>query len=514
MNKLLLIYVFALLALICARDTFGQSGVARLEFPAELEKSPYQVITLDEKGLLLFFAQDQFIGEDDRSWHFTMYDTNLFTHWETNVPVPDGARYRGYHVMDSTLFLFFLNPEKVKRIDDNYQVSVLKLGSGVIDHFKGYLPDISEVKGFLVSNDKVYIAADLESEQAALFTLDLIRQSRNEFYTDMQDETYVEDLQVDPYTGMVLMVVSNYLSRKQNRLLLMQIDLNGNLINTYPVDVTLPSRYLNSARVMATAPSSYLLLGTYSNFASRIPTSTEYYGLESAGFFVTRFEEGEQQFINYINLLELSNLRPSMSARDYLKIARKKKKDEVEYSADYELLLRPLKRHKDQYILTAEAFYPDFRTVSDISYDYWGRPITHTYTVFEGYRMFQSILVSFDTEGNLLWDNSMELTNIKTLDLSPRSGFFLDDKMVILFFNDGNRIRLRAFSGNAVIEEALLTELATSYRGDKIVELGNNYMKRWYDDHFICYGYHTIRNNLLTEKESRTVFYINKVIFE
>ena len=43
-----------------------------------------------------------------------------------------------------------------------------------------------------------------------------------------------------------------------------------------------------------------------------------------------------------------------------------------------------------------EAFYPEFRTVSDISYDYWGRPVTQTYTVFDGYRFFNSILAAFN----------------------------------------------------------------------------------------------------------------------
>jgi hypothetical protein len=218
--------------------------------------------------------------------------------------------------------------------------------------------------------------------------------------------------------------------------------------------------------------------------------------------------------MNYYNIMELQNLRPSMSARDYLKLAKKKNRQEAEYSADYEMTLHPISQVDNQYVIMAEAFYPDFRTVSDISYDYWGRPITHTYTVFEGYRIFQSILLGFDAEGTLLWDNSLELSNIKTLDLSYRSGYHFEGKPVVLFFNDGSKISFNAFAENAVIEGVSYTELDTSYRGDKVVELGNNFMDEWYDGYYLCYGYHTIRNHLLAENEMRTVFYINKIIFE
>jgi hypothetical protein len=514
MKRLLVFSVIILSAMWGSNLSYAQTGVMRVEFPAELEKNPYEVAPLEDYGLLMFYAQPELIGEVNRSWHFTLYDTNLFIQWEADIPILDGARYKGYHLEDSTLYLFFFNPGKSKSTLDNYQVSALEITSGIIDHFTGYLPEVDEVRGFLVQDGTAIIACDLLNEQVGVYLIEIQRQSTRSYVTDFPDQNFLEDLQYDSYSGSLLVIISNFVSRKQNRLLLLRLGMNGDLLGSYPVEVVLPSKYLNSARVYSAGPAEYMVIGTYSNFASKIPGKNEYFGLESAGFFITRFEDGAQQFMNYYNFMELQNLRPAMSARDYLKLAKRKNRNEEEYSADYEMTMRPISSENNQFIIMAEAFYPDFRTVSDISYDYWGRPITHTYTVFEGYRIFQSLLLGFDIDGNLLWDNSLELSNIKTLDLSFRSGYHFEGKPAVLYFNDGIKVSFSAFAGNALIEGVNYSELDTSYRGDKIVELGNNYMEPWYDGYYLCYGYHTIRNNLLAEQEMRTVFYINKIIFE
>jgi glutamate 5-kinase len=57
-------------------------------------------------------------------------------------------------------------------------------------------------------------------------------------------------------------------------------------------------------------------------------------------------------------------------------------------------------------------------------------------------------------------------------------------------------------------------DLETAREGDKITAIGQNRLVHWYDYYFLAYGYHTIQNNLLTEKNQRTVFYINKIALE
>jgi len=514
MKNCLLNIFLPLLLLLSSQATNAQTGVMRLEFPAEIGKNPYKLVPLGEEGFLLIYAQNEMLSESNRSWHFAHYDTNLFQKWEADVPVLDGAPFEMSCLDDGRLYFLFFNNGKVKAGMDNYQISELEISSGIINHFTGLLMHVSDIKGFLVSQGKALLACHLQNEKSALYYIQLPSLSVKEYLVDYPDQNFIEDLQADRYTGSVMLVISNYISRKQNRLAVLNLDWNGELLNIYPLEVVLPSKYLNTAKVYPIGPSNYLVIGTYSNYASKIPGSNEYYGLESAGFFITRLEEGVQQYMNYYNLFELSNLRSTISARDYLKLSKKKNKDEEEYSADYELLVHPVSKIKDQFVLMSEGFYPDFRTVSDISYDYWGRPITHTYTVFEGYRIFKAILLGFDQEGELLWDNSMDMSNINTQVLSTRGGYLSDGKPVVLYYNDGNKISMKAYAGNALIEGFDYVELDTSETGDKVVELGDNFMEQWYGNYFLCYGYHTVNNSLKAGNAKRTVFYINKIVFE
>ena len=95
MNRWTIISLFFLTVIFCGQPVSAQTGVMRLEFPAELEKNPYEVVPLEEYGLLMFYAQPDLIGETDRSWHFTFYDTSLFIQWEA-LPETDFTAYRLY----------------------------------------------------------------------------------------------------------------------------------------------------------------------------------------------------------------------------------------------------------------------------------------------------------------------------------------------------------------------------------------------------------------------------------
>jgi hypothetical protein len=514
MKKLLLTILALLFTLALTRLANAQSGVVRLEFPAEIDKTPYEILPLKESGILFFNALDELTEEGNRNWYFAQYDTNLVRKWDARVPVLDGATYQFSQAGQDKVYLFFINTGKIKGGGDNYQLSELEFSTGIVNHYTGLIPGISEVKGLIVHGNTAVIACNTDDEQAVVHFIDIQGKSIQSYICPLPDQNFVEDLRFNSFNGSVMLLMSNFLSRKQEKLRLVSLDMKGTVLSDLPVEAVLPSKFLNSARICAADPSNVMVIGTYGNYAAKIPGSTDYYGIESAGFFVTRFKEGVQQYMNYYNFLELQNLRTAISAKDYMKLSKKKTKEEPDYSADYELLLHPIESVNGYFVNMAESYYPDFRTVSDISYDYWGRPITHTYTVFEGFRIFQSILLAFDMEGNLLWDNSLDLSNINTTELSWRAGYFFDGKPAILYFNDGVKITFRAFAENAEIEGFTYAELDTSESGDKVVELGDNFMVSWYGNNFLCFGYHTIRNSLKAENEKRTVFYINKIVFE
>jgi hypothetical protein len=284
----------------------------------------------------------------------------------------------------------------------------------------------------------------------------------------------------------------------------------------YDVEIlpVITGKFLNTARIYESDSAHYFLIGTYGNIAAKIPSPNEYFGIESTGVFATRIFSKKQEFMNYYNFMEFKNLRAGASARDFYRLQKKKERESPEYSMNYELLTHDPELHDSTLTIMMEAFYPEFRTESDISYDYWGRPVTQTYTIFDGYRFFNCILAGFNLNGELAWDNSLEVNIAPTDNLGKKTAYFFDGRPAILFYNDGSKISYRISLENAELEPFTKLDLETSKGGDKITAIGQNHIIHWYDYYFLAYGYHTIQNNLVTEKNERTVFYINKISLE
>jgi hypothetical protein len=509
MKKLLCILLF-----YATLQGFSQTGVVRLEFEASINSDIYEMVPLGNQGFLVFYETTEKAGEESKYWFFQFYGPAFEEIWKANVPVVNGARYQDYFRSDSLLHLFFLNDGKVKSGKENFQLLTLDLNNQVSYETKGSLPAESSYIRFCVAGSKIFLGLNIKSEQASLFSIDLDSKTVSEFRITYPDENLIEDLVYDPGENLLLGVISNYLSHKQNKMYLLALADDASFRYDLEILPVITGKYLNSARISIIDSAKYMLTGTYGNIASKMASQNEYFGEESSGVFATIVGNRKQEMMNYYNFMEFRNLRAGVSARDYYRLQKKKERESPEYSMNYELLLHVPELHDSTIVMMMDAYYPEFRTVSDISYDYWGRPVTHTYSVFDGFRFFNSLLTGFNLKGELLWDNSLEINIAPTNHLDQKAAYFFDGEPAILYYNDGSKIAYRICLENAELEPFTKLDLETSQLGDKITAVGQNRLIHWYGYNFLAYGYHTIQNNLLTDKNERTVFYINKISLE
>lgn len=506
--------LFFISLLLISLSGFSQTGVVRLEFEAAINSDIYQLIPLGEQGFLVFYETKEEVGDKSKNWFFTFYDPSFSEVWKANIPVVEGAEYQDFYRIDSLLYVFFLNTGKVRSQSDNFQLLSIDLANKVSYETKGNLPSESNFVKFCVGGAKVFLGLNLKNDQAALFSIDPETNLVNEFRLSYPDQNFIEDMIYDPYQEKLISVASNYLSRRQNKLYMLVLSPDASFSYDMEISPVLNGKYLNTAQLCMTDSSHTMLLGTYSTFASKIPSSNEYFGIESTGVYTTRIHNRKQEFVNYYNFTEFRNLRAGVSARDFYKLQKKKDREANEYSVNYEVLSHDPELRDSTLVIMLEAFYPEFRTVSDISYDYWGRPVTHSYSVFDGYRFFNSILTGFNLDGELIWDNSLEINIVPSARLEKRTAYFFDGRPALLFYNDGSTIAYRICLENTELEPFSKLDIETSEFGDKITAIGQNKMIHWYDYSFLAYGYHTIRNNLISGKNERTIFYINKISLE
>jgi len=509
MNKILLTAL-----VILNLSALSQTGVVRLEFEAAINSDIYQLVPLDHQGFLVFYETSGMAGEGAKNWFFTCFGPDFKEKWKTNIPVILNAEYQHYIFHDSLVYLTFYNPGKVRSGSENFQVTTFDLVNGVSYETKTTLPPDGKPVEFIVAGDKAIVGMNLKNDQAGVFSIILKTGYLNEFTFTWPDQNFIEDLAYDLRNDLIVCLVNNYLSRRQNKLYFAALSTECAFRHDLEIAPVMAGKYLNTGRIVIQDSSRFLILGTYGNVSTKIPSQAEYFGLESAGVYSTRVSGNSQEFMNYYNFAEFNNLRAGVSARDFYRLQKKKERESPEYSMNYELLVHDALIRDSSVIMFMEAFYPEFRTVSDISYDHWGRPVTQSYTVFEGYRFFNALLSAYDADGQLMWDNSLEINSSPTRNLEKKAGYYFDGRPALIFNNDGARISYRICLENTELEPFSKLDLETAEFGDKITAAGKNRMIHWFGYNFLAYGYHTIQNNLLQDKNERTVFYINKISLE
>jgi hypothetical protein len=134
--------------------------------------------------------------------------------------------------------------------------------------------------------------------------------------------------------------------------------------------------------------------------------------------------------------------------------------------------------------------------------------------VFDGYRFFHAVVAGFDQEGKLLWDNSVEIRNLVSPDLSAKVVVHpYGNDLVLAYVSDG-KIGSKIIHESEVVEKLDFSTLDLMHSGDKLVSENRSGMVHWYDNYFLGYGYQELKNVALLTDNKRMVFYFSKLLFE
>jgi hypothetical protein len=346
--------------------------------------------------------------------------------------------------------------------------------------------------------------------------VDLQTLSIKKVHPEIEGLNIIQDLHYDRDKNHFFVVLGNYLGKKQNTILVLKMDSKGEILNTFRINPVIENKVLNQARVACPGYDTLLITGTYHHQASRISGPDEGSVSESAGYFICRFAGNEQKYINYYNFLEFEEMYSAMSTRvlaDFRRKAEKQKSSDVEYSLDYQLLLHEVISLNGDMVLLSEAYYPEYRTVTNMYYDYYGRPIPQTHTVFDGYKYFSGIAACFSPAGEMVWNSGVEMTNILRFELEKYLGHFASHDELAVFYYNANRLYYKVIGGDEGSGSLQSLNLEQKYKGDKLMEdLGGKTIP-WYGQYFVSYGYQKIRNNRLADG-NRTIFFFSKLAFQ
>jgi hypothetical protein len=272
---------------------------------------------------------------------------------------------------------------------------------------------------------------------------------------------------------------------------------------------------LTDGRIVNSSEGGNLLAGTYS-----IKRRTE----TSRGIFVADLNQESIKQIQYYNYANLENffnyMREKRKNRIKKRIARKKIKGrKLRFS--YRLFVQDIIKQGDQNILIGEAYFPTYsnrtRGYGYSSYGYNPYMSNVPDQVFDGYKYTHAVIIAFNDSGEILWDNSFEINDLKSYQLEEHVQLaFLDDQIVMLYLYD-QHLKVKVIKANEIVEGKFTEELKLLYENDEI--RGNDEdlegLKQWYGNNFYAYGVNKVKN-LKDEniKLNRKVFFINKIVVE
>jgi hypothetical protein len=491
----------------------------RVEIATKEDSDPFTMINCSEKGALVFFQTIQEVGKDSLVWSFYMFDKNLKESWSKGIGLASNYRYinNSYKANESVIFLLFQDGRQTET--KNIVILTVNIISGEVLEVKGLISKKSKIDHFEVDNNFAFIALTNNEKTIELVRMSLKTSDILQFTVPENNKSNILDLKINTTNHFVELVNKVFESKTSSGMVLLTFNYEGYLIDSIMFEKPDTKRSFNTAEVVFSGPAKGLIFGVYGNTISRVKNSDSYEDMNppSAGYYIACFKKGKGPFINYYNFSEFRDFFRYINGDDAVRLKKKsieksKNKEVTDGDLNYHFLVHPVIQHDSSFVMVGEAYYPEYHTVTNMIYDYYGRPMPSSYSVFDGFRYTSAFVASFDSMGLMQWSNGMEMQGILTNFLNKKFSCTFDRNDALLLYNAGGALTAKTIRGNEVLDQNTSVPLAMLHANDKVVKEYLSSIEPWYSDFFIAYGYHSIRNNDLPESR-RTVFYINKIAY-
>lgn len=505
LNKVVLTASFTLIGFL------ANSQITQPErFEIASEGADFEVISAEDEGIFLINTVLDAVKKE-YSWQVFMLDTTFNMQWNRTYIVPQNQELLGKYYNKGKLYFLFRKNEVKNR---NLELISFDQRSGQAESFiiRNYIPfvffdfkvnDNAAVVGGYYNFRPIVILFNLQ--EGIPIVLPGLFEDRSELAQINMNSNKTFD---------ILLTGRNVI--KQTTLFLYTYNYEGLLVKKTDLKPE-HKKELLFGRSQTLSNSKQIIAGVYGR-----GISTDY----SRGVFMAEIDNGSEQSISYYNYADLKNffnyMRAKREKRVLERIERRKIKQK-KLRFNYRLLVHDLIPQGDHYILLGEAFYPKYKNVNG---NYYGsgtimwttnNGILKSSRIFEGFKYTHAVVLGFDKNGELLWDNSFEINDVLSMKLGQYVHASVNDDKIALLYVFEDYIRSKIISEDQVLEGKELTPVALKNKSDFVREGGTELMgiDSWYDNVFYVYGIQKIKNpgidNIPIQRE---VFFINKVIYK
>ena len=497
----------------------------RFEAPHKSSDEQYTLISLKEEGLAVVRDLNKY-KEGKKIWEITVLDTALQEKKKLEVPVNDRHKMVGYEVTPGHLYFLFRTGETTK---NDFELIDIDLNGSDVGRFS-FKPDLDfKLTHFSKAGDNFTFGGYVNNEP----TVVLFEVKDNHIRVIpgfFQKNTELVDLRTNQNRTFNTVLMDRG-SRENRKLIFRTFDETGKqlLEDVVPIE---DEKSLQTGITSTLEREDLVLLGTWGERNSK----------QSVGFYFMNVDPFNEQQIKFIDFGQLQHYMDYLNPKKAERIKENSKADVAQgRMPNFTTYVMPyrLTEHKDGFLLLAEVYNPITTMSPYYSNPYYYNPYFSPYGYPYGspfyypgmsrmYRPYmygnnvknvdeiktnQTVLLSFDAHGKIVWDQSMQLDEVKMPGIEQVSDFVLLDDKVCFVYKKESELKVKTVvladgSTAEVTEKIKLPEAEDAIRTEREFDGG---VRHWIGDSFYVWGYHSIRNNSKDDRV-RDVFYINKVV--
>jgi hypothetical protein len=303
--------------------------------------------------------------------------------------------------------------------------------------------------------------------------------------------------------GSIEAVVCAKNPEQRKSLWIRSYDAEGDLLKTTLLQPD-PDKNLIFGKSFQQEDGSQVVLGSYGRYADY-----------ARGIFSAEIGPEGESTISYYNFGELqrffSYMTPKHEQRVIERIERRKAKGK-KLRYNYRYMMHEVLPYQDEFILLGEVFYPHYTYANGRgSTAFFGNALARSELLFDGYQYTHAVVAGFDKNGNLLWDNSFKIENVKTMNLEQLVKMQPNGNKLDMAYLFENSLRSKTILETDVIEKPTTSPIFDN--NPKYISTEVSRLENWYSGYLFAYGAIQIRNPVTRDgiQTTRRVFYISKI---
>ncbi|HEY9045697.1 MAG TPA: hypothetical protein VIN08_07360 [Ohtaekwangia sp.] len=486
----------------------------------------HNVISLKEEGLILFRERDKYKG-GNRLWELSLLDTALQEKKVVDIEVKERYKMIGYEVVSGGIYLLYRTGETNK---NDFELIFVKFNSDEITR-SSIKPDLDfKVTHFSRAGDSFAFGGYVNNEPT-IFLYELPTGLIKVVPGFFQKDTELVDLRTNQNQTFNSVLVDRG-SKGERSLIFRTFNSSGEMLLEDKVPIE--ERVTLQTGITSTLEREELMVfGTWGEKNSK----------QSTGFFALPIDPFGDQKIQRIDFGSLKHyvdyLNPKRAARIKEQAKDAAAAKEIPNFINYVMPFK-VTEYKDGYLLLAEAYSPSSSINPYYSSPYYYNPYSYGPYGFNPYfpgnyypgmsRLYrpypyttnsksadeiktnESVVVAFDANGNVMWDQSFKLEEVKLASVEQASDFCIVRNKLSIVYKKESELKVKSIvlltdESQEMTEKVKTNDPVDEIRSEKDYEGG---VRQWYNNTFYVWGYQTIRN-VTKEDRVRDVFYINKV---